>query len=142
MIVVDTTVLVYAVGADHPLRDPCRALVKAVQEGTLLASTTPEVIQQLTHVRARRRSRADAVETARSYAQLFAPLLPVGAEDLDGGLRLFEQHERLGSFDAVLAAVAARRGADAIVSADRAFADIRHVRHLDPASPQFLAELG
>lgn len=142
MIVVDTTVLVYAVGADHPLRDPCRALVTAVQEGTVLASTTPEVIQELTHVRARRRSRVDAVETARSYAQLLAPLLPVSAEDLDAGLTLFEIHDGLGSFDAVLAAVATRRGADAIVSADRAFADISGVRHVDPASPHLLAELG
>ena len=30
MILLDTTVLVYAVGFKHPLRDPCRALIEAI----------------------------------------------------------------------------------------------------------------
>lgn len=141
MIVVDTTVLVYAVGSAHPLRNPCRTLVEAVRDGKILASTTPEVIQEFAHVRARRRSRRDASETARSFAQLFAPLVGVGADDLGAGLDLFEEYDGLGAFDAVLAAVAERRGADAIVSADRAFARVKGVRHIDPASRQFLDEL-
>ena len=29
MIVVDTTVLVYAVGAEHPLKEPCRKLISS-----------------------------------------------------------------------------------------------------------------
>ena len=33
MIVLDTTVLVYATGAEHPLRSPCRALIEAVTAG-------------------------------------------------------------------------------------------------------------
>jgi predicted nucleic acid-binding protein len=95
VIVVDTTVLVYAVGAEHPLRDPCRALVEAVADGEVRVTTTVEVIQEFTHVRARRRSRADAVALARSYADLFAPLLPVGADELVAGLKLFERTEAL-----------------------------------------------
>ena len=55
MIVLDTTVLVYAVGADHPLREPCQLLVRAIADGTILATTTIEVIQEFTHVRGRRR---------------------------------------------------------------------------------------
>lgn len=35
VIVLDTTVLVYAVGAEHPLRDPCRRLVEAIADGQL-----------------------------------------------------------------------------------------------------------
>lgn len=141
MIVVDTTVLVYAVGSDHQLRNPCRTLVEAVRDGKVLATTTPEVIQEFAHVRARRRSRRDAAETARSFAQLLAPLAAARAEDLGVGLDLFEEHDGLGSFDAVLAAVAERLGASAIVSADHAFARLKRVRHVDPASRQFLDEL-
>ena len=54
MIVLDTTVLVYATGSDHPLREPCRRLVDAVANGVLTARTTVELIQELMHVRARR----------------------------------------------------------------------------------------
>lgn len=110
MIVVDTTVLVYAVGADHPLREPCRAVVRAVQAGRVGAITTPEVIQELAHVRGRRRDRADAAELARSYGELLAPLTVVDADDLRAGLDLFDDNPRLGSFDAILAAAALRRG--------------------------------
>lgn len=80
MIVLDTTVLVYAVGGDHPLAGPCRRLVDAIGEGRLEATTTAEVIQGFVHVRARRRTRHDAAELGRSYAELLSPLLAVSAD--------------------------------------------------------------
>ena len=123
MIVLDTTVLVYAVGSQHPLRQPCRDLVGAVAAGRLPASTTVEVLQEFTHVRARRRGREDAVQLARDYLDVLAPLLVVGECDLQEGLRLYARSERLGAFDAVLAATAGRANAAAIISADTAFAE-------------------
>ena len=141
MIVVDTTVLVYAVGEDHPLREPCRAVVAAIEAGRLKASTTIEVIQEFCHVRARRRGRADAAALARSYAALFAPLLVVDAVDLAAGLELYERIELLGPFDAVLAAAARQRAAAALVSADAAFGRIDDLHHLDPAARRFIEDL-
>ena len=123
MIVVDTTVLVYAVGADHPLREPCRELIGAIAAGRLAATTTVEVLQEFVHVRARRRDREDAARLARDYLDLLAPLLVVGQDDLREGLRLYTRSDRLGAFDAVLAATAGRADAAAIVSADAAFAE-------------------
>lgn len=129
MIVLDTTVLVYAVGAEHELREPCRDLIGSIAAGELSATTTVEVLQEFTHVRARRRDREDAARLARDYLDLLGPLLIVGADDLQEGLRLYVRSDRLGAFDAVLAATAGRAGASAIVSADAAFAeaDIAHV---------------
>lgn len=141
MIVLDTTVLVYAVGADHPLRAPCRAIVAAVGDGSLAATTTPEVIQELADVRARRRDRDDAAPLATSYAELLSPLLVVDEADLRAGLDLFRSHVRLGAFDCVLAATATHRGANGLVSADRAFADIDGLHHIDPADPEALSSL-
>lgn len=60
MIVLDTTVLVYAKGADHRFREPCRDLIAAVAADRIEATTTPEVIQEFVHIRARRRGRNDA----------------------------------------------------------------------------------
>jgi predicted nucleic acid-binding protein len=131
VIVLDTTVLVYAVGDDHALRDPARALLSAAADGALRATTTPEVIQEFAHVRARRRDRAEAAALAESYADLLSPLLEVGEADLREGLRVFERAEALGAFDAVLAAVALRVGATALVSADRSFATVRRLAVLD-----------
>lgn len=140
MILVDSTVLVYALGADHELRAPCRRFVELVADASIQASTTIEVIQEFTHVRARPHGRLDAVLQARRYAIGLSPLARPEHEDLDEGLELFEHVELLGSFDAVLAATARRRGW-ALASADRAFATVPGLDALDPASPTFVQDV-
>lgn len=132
MIVLDTTVLVYAKGTDHPLRNSCRELIAAIADGRIEATTTVEVIQEFVHVRARRRERSDAAALGRDYAELLSPLLAVTFEALQRGLALFEATPRLGAFDAVLAAASAAAGAAALISADTAFADLPHVPHIVP----------
>lgn len=132
MILLDTTVLVYAKGAAHPLRDPCRRLITAVADHQLQATTTVEAIQEFVHVRARRRGRADAAALGADYAELLSPLLDVGAEDLRRGLSMFERSEQLGAFDAVLAAAAIGASADALVSADAAFSTVNALPHVVP----------
>ena len=135
MILLDTTILVYAVGEPHPLREPCRRLLSAHGQGRVDATTTVEVIQEFAHVRARRRPRADAAALARSFAAAF-PLLSTIGDDLQVGLSLFEQFQELGAFDAVLVAVALNRRAEALVSADQAFRTTEHLlRWVDPATP-------
>ena len=136
MIVVDTAVLVYAVGAEHALRRPAQQLVEAAAEGRVRATTTVEVVQEFVHARARRHGRRDAVSVGRNYATLLAPLLAAEHADLEDGLRLYLRHERLGSFDAVLAAVASRVQAEAFVSADRAFADVPGLRFVPLDAPE------
>jgi len=133
MIILDTTILAYAVGEEHPLRDPCRRLLTAHAEGRVDATTTVEVIQEFAHVRARRLDRPDAVRLARQYASAFS-LLVTTPEDLDRGLDLFERWPVVGAFDAVLAAVALGRRAEALVSADQAFAAIPGLPFVDPAT--------
>jgi predicted nucleic acid-binding protein len=133
LIVLDTTVLAYAVGEEHSLREPCRRLLAAHAEGTVEATTTVEVLQEFAHIRARRRTREDAVNLTRLYAIALDPIVTTAA-DLDAGLSLFAQHPELGAFDAVLAAVALSRGAEALVSCDRAFADVPGLPWFDPAT--------
>lgn len=136
MIVLDTNILAYALGGVHPLRDNCRRLLDAVADGRVAASTTPEVIQEFVHVRAKRRERQRAAREARDYAELLSPLLTVGLPDLQRGLSLFARHPNLDAADAVLAAVALRAEADALASADAAFAAVRGLTHLEPRDPE------
>lgn len=131
MIVLDTTVLVYAKGINHRFRDPCRELITAIAEERIEATTTAEVIQEFVQVRARRRDRGDAAALGRNYAELLSPLLSITGDTLQRGLTLFETTSRLGAFDAVLAA-AAKSVAAALVSADTGFADLPDVTHITP----------
>lgn len=142
MILLDTTVLVYAVGTDHPLRTPCRSLIEAIGAGRLAATTTVEVIQEFTHVRARRRGRGDATDLARRYLDLLAPLLAPADDELRRGLDLFSTDPALGAFDAVLAATALTADhIDTLVSADHAFASIDGIIYVDPADPTAIDRL-
>ena len=137
MIVLDTTILAYAAGGEHPLREPCRRLLSAVAEGTVRATTTIEVIQEFAHVRARRRPRADAVALARDYAQALTPLLVVDRPVLERGLSLFEETAEVGCFDAILAAAAIANDAQALVSVDTGFGAVPGLNHVDPATEAF-----
>jgi predicted nucleic acid-binding protein len=142
MIVLDTTVLVYAKGGDHPLREPCRTLMEAVVAKAVEATTTPEVVQEYAHVRARRTGRAVATAEALDLLGVLGPLLATEEASLALGLRLYEETPGVGSFDAVLAAAAITLGADALVSADRGFTEVKGLFHLDPGAPDFLERLG
>ena len=133
MIVLDTTVLAYATGAEHEMQSPCRRLVRAIAAGQVSATTTVEVIQAYAHVRARRHGRTAAAHDAGRFAELLAPLLVVSESVLRDGLRVFAETTRLGSFDAVLAAATVGSGADALISADAAFAAVPGLAHLDPS---------
>ncbi|MGH7884010.1 MAG: type II toxin-antitoxin system VapC family toxin [Candidatus Dormibacteraceae bacterium] len=132
MIVLDTTVLLYAKGAEHSLRGPCQKLVAAITEHEIEATTTVEVIQEFVHVRARRRGRAEAVSLGFDYAELLSPLLIINHDHLQRGLLLFERTPGLGAFDAILAEAAKFENAAALVSADAAFAGVPDLHHVTP----------
>jgi len=137
VIVVDTTILALAVGAEHELREPVRRLVRAAASRAIEATTTTEVIQEFAHIRGRRHGRDDAARLARRFAELLSPLIVVEAHHLDRGLRLFEEHPELGAFDAVLAATALGHEAAALVSADADFRVLRGLPHVEPGTRAF-----
>lgn len=134
--ILDTTILVYAVGGDHPLRGPCADLIARIGRGEIRATTTVEAIQEFTHVRARRRSRRDAIDLADNYIDLLSPLVAPDADMLRGALGWFGSEE-VGAFDAVLVAAAFDTD-QSIATADRAFGEIAELRIHDPSVPGWL----
>jgi predicted nucleic acid-binding protein len=134
----DTTILVYAMGGDHPLAAPCRVILRNARR--LQATTTVECIQEFLHVRARRRSRADAAELAEAFVAALPPLVRPDHDDLLEGAAIFRGVPALGSFDAILAATA-RRSERRIVSADRAFSDVPGLRYVSPTDEAAIALL-
>jgi predicted nucleic acid-binding protein len=133
VILLDTTVLMYAVGQDHPLREPCRRLLQEHAVGRLECATTVDVIQEFAHVYARRRPRAEAVTLAHRYAEAL-PLALTHPSDLQRGLELYQTYEALRCSDAVLAAVSLNHGLDGVASADQAFGTVRGLHWISPGS--------
>ena len=132
MLLVDTSVLVYAVGIDHALCSPARRFVQDVQSGATDGQTTPAVLQEFAHVRGRRRSREDAARLADRYAAMLSPLVTVTARDVAEGLDIWAGVPDIGAFDAVLSAVALAHGAR-LLSADRGFSRVPGLEWIDLA---------
>lgn len=133
MILVDVTVLAYAVGGPHPLRDRCRRLLEAHGEGSIEVTTTIETLQAFADLRLRHRSRDDATTLTRHLANALRPIVTTRA-DLERALTIMDAHPTLGTSHAILAAVALGHDAEALVSADRAFAAVPGLRWVEPGS--------
>ena len=137
----DTSIFVYALGREHPYREPCREIVRRAAAGDLQGEAGADLLQELMHQRARRTGdRLDAAQAARSVAKL-AWWHPLEPDDVQRGIDLYEAHEDLDARDAVFAALAINRGIDAILATDRAFDGIDGLERIDPADQRAVAAL-
>ena len=137
----DTSIFVYALGAEHPYREPCREIVRRAAAGELQGEASADLLQELAHQRARRTGdRIEAAEAVRNVAKLvwWHPLEP---DDVQRGIDLFEIHTGLDARDAIFAALALNRGVDAILATDRAFDGVDGLERIDPADERAIATL-
>lgn len=137
----DTGVFVYALGGDHPYREPCRAIMEDGRRGLLAAEASVELIHEFAYVRLRKGvSRKVAAQDARDIAAT-SKLHTVQPRDIDRALQIWCDHERLDMRDAIFAAQALNRGIDAILSPDRGFEGIPGLQRIDPADADAVASL-
>lgn len=130
-LLVDTAVLAYALGGDHPLRAPCRAVIRAGGDGRLELHASVEMIQELLFHRMRMSDRTTAVRQARDASRLCV-LHDFDTAVLERAMELIGGHPVLGGRDAVHAATGLMAGIAEIVSPDRAFDGISGLARIDP----------
>lgn len=137
----DTSVFIYALGGEHPYREPCRAILREIKSGRIVSEASVELIHEFAHVRCRHGvSRAAAAEDALDIAGA-SRLHTVTSSDIERALELWSEHERLDMRDAIFAAQALGRGIDAILSPDRGFDGIPGLERIDPTDAAALASL-
>ena len=74
---IDTAVIMYAGGADHPMRTPSRQLLEAAVAGRIDAVTSAEVIQEIHHRFTAIGSRDRGAAMAEAALDIFDPVLPI-----------------------------------------------------------------
>jgi predicted nucleic acid-binding protein len=129
---IDTTVLAYAAGDEHPDRAVCRALFAAAQQGVLELHVSTEAIQELLHHRLRRATRIEAVAEAKA-ATATCRIHAFDESVLRRSLELVGSTGLRGR-DAVHAATALEHGFDSVVTADRDFDGVPGLRRIDPSA--------
>ncbi|MEO8470527.1 MAG: type II toxin-antitoxin system VapC family toxin [Chloroflexota bacterium] len=129
---IDTAIVMYAGGADHPMRQPCQRLLARVADGTLDAVTSVEVIQEILHRFTAIRRPEIGAAMARDALDLFAPVLPVTHAVMRRMPELIEAHPTLSARDLVHVATCLQEGIADIVSPDRGFDSVPGIRRVDP----------
>lgn len=128
-------------GREHPYKDPCRAILARAGAEELRGEASANLLQELAHQRFRRTgNRTEASDVARAAARV-CKLHGLEPDDVQRGIDLFEAHAELDARDAVFAAVALNRGIDVILSADRAYDEVRGLERIDPADERGVAGL-
>ncbi len=129
---VDTSVIMYAAGTDHPLRSACVAVMKAVDGGHIEAATSAEVVQEILHrfLAIRRPDIADAL--ARSTLDTFAPVLPITHALMRRVPDLARRYPGLSARDLIHVATCIHEGITEIISTDRGFDAVSEVRRIPP----------
>jgi predicted nucleic acid-binding protein len=130
----DTAVFMYAGGREHPLRAPCRAILERVAAGSLDATTSTEVVQEILHRFVAIGRPEVGAAMARDVLDAFEPVLPVTHGVMRRMPDLLGRYAALSARDLVHVATCLEEGIEAIVSPDRGFDQVREIRRIDPAT--------
>ncbi|TVQ50787.1 MAG: PIN domain-containing protein [Gammaproteobacteria bacterium] len=121
MIFVDTNVIIYAVGREHPLKAEARTLFEqALTKSGQRLVTSAEVLQELLHVYlpvGRLQTLQDALELVQ---RAMSDIWSVEPEDVFAAVALGEDYPTLGARDLIHLASCQRRGVREIHTFDRA----------------------
>ncbi|MGI8536436.1 MAG: type II toxin-antitoxin system VapC family toxin [Mycobacteriales bacterium] len=122
---IDTSVIMYAGGAEHPHRASCQRVLERVADRSLEAVTSTEVVQEILR-RFARGQRETGQRMARSVLDLFDDLLPVDRQSVGEAVSLFARHPQLSARDAL--------HIGDIVSVDTGFDLVTAVQRVEPAA--------
>ena len=133
MKLIDTNIIIYAVGRPHLYREPCARILREASANVDAYTIDAEVLQELLHVYTMRAERRHALQIFDRSLKLFPNPIPIGRAELVGARDLMQQHTQISSRDALHAAVAMTSGLEGIVTTDRGFRMIPGLEVFDPA---------
>jgi predicted nucleic acid-binding protein len=121
VILLDSTIPMYLIGAAHPHKlDAQRLLEGAVSAGEVLL-TDAEVLQEICH-RYAAIGRREAIQPAfDALLGVVDDVLPIDLDDARSAKDILLRYEALSARDAIHVAVMTRNGIDRIMSFDRGF---------------------
>lgn len=131
----------YAGGQDHPLREPCRRVLRLIESGRLDAITSAEVIQEILHRFTHIGRRDLGAEMASATLDLFGFVLPITDAVMRRMPTLIQRYERLSARDLVHVATCLEEGIEAIITPDRAFDEVAELARISPEGEIVLSHI-
>ncbi|MDH7579059.1 MAG: type II toxin-antitoxin system VapC family toxin, partial [Bacillota bacterium] len=138
---VDTNVIMYARGKDHPYKAACARILLEIAEGFFAREhgvpvVDTEVFQEILYRYGMEQKWETAVAVCQDLLAIGLKVLAVGRPEVETMIDLAEKYGRKGvrPRDLVHAAVMVRNGIRRIITADTHFDPIEEVERIDPLS--------
>lgn len=132
MKLIDTNIIMYALGRDHPLRERCREILLKITYGEIEASIDTEVFQELLYVYSSRGERKKALKVVEDMLILFPNPYVIRKEEVRRAKDLMKKYNTLAARDAIHCAVAINYELAGIISADRDIESVKEIHFFKP----------
>lgn len=136
----DANVFLYAIGADSPYREPCRAVLDAMRRDAIAGETSVATLEEVVHHR-RRRGDSGAFARGRDVAAICHAVHAVDRDLVLAALDVTEGHVRLDTADAIHVATARAHGLASIMSGDHDFDGVEGIDRIDPLDRSAIADM-
>ncbi|MBU1262648.1 type II toxin-antitoxin system VapC family toxin [bacterium] len=135
----DTNIIMYAVGKEHPYKKPCQEIIAMVNKGKISVVTNTEVIQEILYRYLSLKMPQDAFENAEDTINLTQHILPINKDEIEIAIELLKKHYPLiYTRDAIHVATMLNHGIDKIISTDKHFDILTEIKRIDPLNLQNL----
>ena len=133
MKLLDTNIVVYAIGGPHPYRGPCRRLFEDIAQGNNDYQIDVELLQEVLYIYSYRAERAQALDVFDRLLKIFLDPLPFREGEARKARELLGRYGQLSPRDAVHLGVAITHGLEGVVTTDQGMARVEEVICYDPA---------
>lgn len=105
MKLLDTNIIMYAVGMSHVYKAPCQAILQKALNNTEVFNIDTELCQELLYVYGRRGERETGFKTVNALLRLFPNPLVIDSNVILETTRLMHKYPKLAARDAIHAAM-------------------------------------
>lgn len=130
----DVNVVMYAAGAPHPYKEPCKHILSDVETGVVAAAVNTEIFQELLYRYSHIKLAEKGVQLCRDILKYPLTILPVTEAAIRSAIDLFDAHRVTGlkPRDAIHAATMKNNGITRSISTDKEFDHVDIVTRIDP----------
>ena len=128
MKLIDTNIIIYSLGKEHPLKEPCRSFIAKIASGVIAANIDVEVLQEVLYVYAYRNERIKGIAACRYLLDIFPNPFPISKNEISLAISFMDKYPSIVFRDAIHAAVVVNNKLKGIISEDSDFDIIKGIK--------------
>jgi len=131
MIFIDTSIIMYAAGKEHPNKEPSVELLKLVAIGEVEAVINVEVIQEIFHRYTMIKMKEKGIKLAKNIMRLIPRIYSIELSDVIKAMEILRRYD-LTSRDAIHIAFMLNRNINEACTYDKHFFDVKEIKAYKP----------